>query len=254
MCWVWLCFKVLNGNYMCDKDISTIFNVKKVHLGNVEGPIFIGRSWAEYIRMFNIDLEDIVGESILDCGAGASSFTALMSEKGFDIKAVDIIYNESADILSVKCREHLELLVAGLKSADLFVWDFFKDIGDLKKHRINACRKFIDDYRKYKGCRYVYGDLKCLPFEDNSFSIVLCSHLLFIYDHRLDYDFHLKTIGEMLRVSSNELRIYPLVKNLGKKSVFVKHIMDDFSDFDVEIVKVDYEFRRGGNEMLRIVK
>lgn len=239
---------------MDGKDISTIFNVNKVHLGNVKGPIFIGRTWAEYIRMFNIDVEDIVGESILDCGGGASSFTAVMSEKGFDIKAVDIIYNESPDILSVKCREDLELLIAGLKSADLFVWDFFNDIEDLKKQRINACKKFIEDYGRYKGCRYVNADLRNLPFKDNSFSIVLCSHLLFIYDHRLDYDFHLKTIGEMLRVSSNELRIYPLVKNLGKKSVFVKKIIDDLCDFDVEIVEVGYEFRKGGNEMLRIVK
>ncbi|MDD3985874.1 MAG: methyltransferase domain-containing protein [Methanobacterium sp.] len=239
---------------MNGKDISNRFNVNKVHLGNVKGPIFIGRTWAEYIKMFNIDLENISGESILDCGAGASSFTAVMSEKGFDIKAVDIIYNNSPDILSVKCKEHLELLIAGLKSTDLFVWDFFNDIGDLKKQRIDVCRKFIEDYRKYKGYRYVNADLRSLPFKDNSFSIVLCSHLLFIYDHRLDYDFHLRAIVEMLRVSSNELRIYPLVKNLGKKSVFVEQIMDDLGDFYVEIVKVGYEFRKGGNEMLRIVK
>ena len=37
-----------------------------------------------------------------------------------------------------------------------------------------------------------------------------------------DYNFHLNTIKEMLRVTSNEIRIYPLVKNRGKKSDFVK--------------------------------
>ena len=70
----------------------------------------------------------------------------------------------------------------------------------------------------------------------------------------MDYDFHLNVIREMIRVSSKELRIYPLVKNRGKKSEFVRKIMNDFVDVDVEIVKVDYEFRKGGNEMLRIVK
>jgi Methyltransferase domain len=233
---------------------SPVYNIKKAHLRNLKGPIFIGRTYAEYIKMFNLEPENIAGEKILDCAAGASSFTAIMSKKGFDIKAVDIIYNETPDVLSVKCKEHMELLVDGLKSVDHFVWSFFSDVQDLKKQRNRACREFIEDYRKYKGQRYIDSDLKSLPFKDNSFSIVLCSHLLFIYDHRLDYDFHLNAITEMLRVSSNELRIYPLVKNRGKKSEFVKQIMNDLIDFKVEIVKVDYEFRKDGNEMLRIVK
>ncbi|MBZ2166661.1 class I SAM-dependent methyltransferase [Methanobacterium spitsbergense] len=239
---------------MDNKDISPINNTNKAHFRNLDSPIFIGRTWTEYIKMFNIDPENIAGEKILDCASGASSFTAMMSKKGFDIKAVDKIYNETPEALSAKCKEHLELLVEGLKSVDHFVWGFFSDIEDLKKQRNIACRKFIDDYRKYKGERYIGADLKSLPFKDNSFSIVLCSHLLFIYDHRLDYNFHLNAIKEMLRVSSNELKIYPLVKNRGKKSEFVKKIINDLTDVDVEIVKVDYEFRKGGNEMLRIVK
>ncbi len=81
------------------------------------------------------------------------------------LTAVDIIYNETPDALSVKCKEHLELLVEGLKSVDHFVWGFFSDIEDLKKQRNNACREFIDDYRKYKGQRYIDADLKNLPFE-----------------------------------------------------------------------------------------
>jgi hypothetical protein len=58
----------------------------------------------------------------------------------------------------------------------------------------------------------------------------------------------------MLRVTSRELRIYPLVKNKGLKSDFVMRIIDDLQDFDVNIVEVDYEFRRGGNEMIVISK
>jgi len=239
---------------MNNEDISSINKINKAHWRNVEGPIFIGRTWTEYFKMFNLDLDDIIGEKILDCAAGASSFTAMMSKKGFDIKAVDIIYNETPDVLSIKCKEHMELLVEGLKSVDHFVWGFFSDIEDLKKQRDKACREFIEDYRKYKGQRYISADLKSLPFKDNSFSIVLCSHLLFIYDHRLDYNFHLNAIKEMIRVSSKELRIYPLVKNRGKKSEFVQQIVNDLTDVDVEIVQVDYEFRKGGNEMLRIVK
>ena len=204
--------------------------------------------------MFDLSSDELTGGKILDCAAGASSFTAEMNRRGFDVTAVDLLYNEDADVLCDRCREHMEILVEGLGSVDHFIWSFFSDLQDLKLQRNQACIEFIHDYLKNKGKKYIAADLTSLPFEDNKFSLVLCSHLLFIYDHRLDYEFHLNSIKEMLRVTSKELKIYPLVKNKGLKSDFVMRIIDDLQDFDVNIVKVDYEFRRGGNEMIVISK
>jgi len=204
--------------------------------------------------MFDLSSEELAGGKILDCAAGASSFTAEMSKRGFDVTAVDILYNEDPDVLCDKCRYHMKILVEGLGSVDHFVWSFFKDLEDLKNQRNQACREFIDDYRNQMGRKYITADLTRLPFEDNRFSMVLCSHLLFIYDHRLDYEFHLNSIKEMLRVTSRELRIYPLVKNKGIKSEFIEPIINDLQDFEVNIVKVDYEFRNGGDEMITIRK
>ena len=58
----------------------------------------------------------------------------------------------------------------------------------------------------------------------------------------------------MIRVTSGDSRLYPLVKNKGVKSVFVERILNDLRDVDVKIVPVDYEFRKGGNEMIKISK
>ena len=239
----------MNRNNSTSKNLHSKKQMKKV-----EGPIFIGRTWKEYIKMFNLKREDLINGRILDCAAGASSFTAQMSKQGYDAIALDILYDNDPDVLLDKYNDHMEVLIDGLTSVDSFVWNFFSDIEDLKEERDNACREFIEDYSKYKGKRYIKADLSNLPFPDNGFSMVLCSHLLFIYDHRLDYSFHLKTIKEMLRVTSKDVRIYPLVKNKGLKSDFVNRIVNDLHDVDIEIVKVDYEFRKGGNEMLRIVK
>jgi Methyltransferase domain len=206
------------------------------------------------MKMFDLSLDELAGGKILDCAAGASSFTAEMTRRGFDVTAVDLLYNRDADVLCDRCREHMEILVEGLGSVDHFVWSFFSDLEDLKLQRNQACIEFIHDYSDNKGKKYIAADLTSLPFEDNKFSLVLCSHLLFIYDHRLDYEFHLNSIKEMLRVTSKELRIYPLVKNKGLKSDFLMRIIDDLQDFDVNIVEVDYEFRRGGNEMIVISK
>ncbi len=220
----------------------------------IEGPIFIGRTWAEYLKMFNIGSEELFEGKILDCAAGASSFTAELSKRGGDAVAVDLLYNETANDLCDKYSEHMSVLLEGLESTDHFVWKFFSNLDDLKVQRNQACREFIRDYRDYRGKRYIAADITKLPFNDNTFSMVLCSHLLFIYDHRLDYTFHLNSIKEMIRVTSGDLRLYPLVKKKGVKSVFVERILNDLPDVDVKIVPVDYEFRKGGNEMIKISK
>lgn len=221
----------------------------------ITGPIFTARSFEEYIIMFDLDLDGLKNKNLLDCAAGASSFTANMTKKGFSVKAVDLLYDKEPQFLKKKCENHLKILVESLsKIENHFKWDFFKNLNELKKHRIQAQNEFIDDYKKFRNIKYIKSNLNSLPFHDNSFSLTLCSHLLFIYDHRLNYSFHVDVIKEMIRVS-NEIRIYPLVKHEKNKSEFVIQVIDDLKKFaDFEIVEVDYEFRKGGNEMLKITK
>ncbi|MGF7119097.1 methyltransferase domain-containing protein [Methanobacterium oryzae] len=221
----------------------------------ITGPIFTARSLDEYIKMFDLDLDDLKNKNILDCAAGASSFTANMTQKGFDVKAVDLLYDKEPQFLKKKCENHLKILIESLsKIENHFKWDFFKNLNELKEHRIQAQNEFFDDYKKFRNIKYIKSNLNSLPFNDNSFSLILCSHLLFIYDHRLSYNFHINVIEEMIRVS-NEIRIYPLVKHKKKKSEFLIQIMDYLRKVaDFEIVEVNYEFRKGGNEMLKITK
>lgn len=205
--------------------------------------------------MFNLNPYDLGGESILDCAAGASSFTARMGEMGVDIKAIDLLYHKKPSYLKERCREHLNALVDALKEMESsFHWDFFKDLDDLKKIRMKTCLDFNRHYEKNRE-HYVKGDLTHIPFKEGTFSLVLCSHLLFIYDHRLSYDFHVQAVEDMLRVSSGEVRIYPLVKHGAQKSEYVNTIMDDLGmNADIWLEKVNYEFRRGAFEMMRIIK
>ncbi len=205
--------------------------------------------------MFNLNPYDLRDASILDCAAGASSFTAIISELGVDIKALDMLYNKEPSYLKERCREHLNALVHALKEMEnSFHWDFFKDLDDLKKIRMKTCSQFNQHYTKNRDY-YIMGDLTSIPFKENKFSLVLCSHLLFIYDHRLSYDFHRQAVEEMLRVSSGEVRIYPLVKHRAKKSEYVDRIRDDLDkNADILLEKVNYEFRRGAFEMMLIIK
>lgn len=220
----------------------------------IKGPIFIGRSYQEYLKFFHLNEECLKNKKVLDCAAGASSFTPHMNRRGYDAIAVDILYGKDPGFLQKRCENHLNALLEALSQLEgHFVWSFFQDLDGLREHRMKVCGDFSQDYRDGKGERYIKASLTSLPFKENTFDLVLCSHLLFIYDHRLSYDFHLNSIKEMIRVASKELRIYPLVKSKGEKSPYLKKIMEDLrGTVKIEIVKVDYEFRRGGDEMMRI--
>ena len=109
-----------NRNISSTKNLNVPNTAKKI-----EGPIFIGRTWSEYLKMFDLKEDDLVNGRILDCAAGASSFTAEMTKQGYDVVAVDILYNEDPDELIDKYRSHMEVLIDGLTSVDSFVWNFF---------------------------------------------------------------------------------------------------------------------------------
>jgi hypothetical protein len=217
---------------------------------------FLGRSYPEYMSMFNLNPEFLKSKKILDCAAGASSFTPVLGNQGYDITALDPLYG--MDYESVKERsidDFYTLIKAHSGMDDKVDWGFFKNSKNMIEERMKTCREFIDDYKVFKGLRYIEGKLPELPFQDNHFSLVLCSHLLFLYDDRLDYQFHLESIREMLRVTSGEIRIYPIVhlRGEGEKSPFVKQITRDIADEgDVEILDVGYRFRKGGKEMMKI--
>jgi hypothetical protein len=77
--------------------------------------------------------------------------------------------------------------------------------------RATSLEKFISDYAKgIKEKRYVKAQLPELPFQDKSFDPVLSANLLFYYHDKLDYSFHLDSILEMLCISFNEVRIFPV--------------------------------------------
>lgn len=79
------------------------------------------------------------------------------------------------------------------------------------------------------------------------------SKLLFLYTNSLSLEFHKQSINEMLRVS-REVRIFPLLDVNALRLEYVDIIIDFHAKmhFCVEEIKVDYEFQKGGNSMLKI--
>ena len=234
---------------------------------NLDRVVFIGRSFSEYMWMFNLDLSNFKDLKILDCPSGASSFVAEASSEYKVKQAVgcDLMYdNNNISMIEKKGRDDLEYMITRLsKVPDFYDWNMYSNIEDLRKARASSLEKFISDYaekgmvnnpsKKYD--RYVKAILPNLPFDDKSFDLVLSSNFLFYYHNMFDYAFHHDSILEMLRVTSKEVRIFPIQKPDAKIPEYFETLMESINSHMQEkisfrIEKVKYEFRSGVNKML----
>lgn len=224
---------------------------------NLDDFIFIGRTYVEYMRMFDLREADIVGKRILDCPGGACSFAAQASSLGANVTAADMLYELGGEVLAVKGQGDLNKLRQGITGGamDDYVWDEFGDVDGLIRTRQNALKEFIEDYHTNRE-RYVAATLPHLPFGDNQFDLVLSAHYLFCYAELIGLDVHLATIKELLRVSKSEVRIFPLVSNGGVVRPYLSELLAELEALGhcSEVVQIPYEFQRGANEMLRITK
>ncbi len=225
---------------------------KQLNLKNIA---LIGRTFDEYYRMFDLGNIPLKNETILDVASGVSSFCAEANAKGYNVTASDKIYKSGASDIGQKCARDLDTVIKQLPDiADLYVWDYFKDIQSLKAQRERAYKLFVQDFKKYGQERYVPVEYPVTDFGEEQFTISLVSHFLFLYEDRLDYELHKKTILELLRITSKEIRIFPIVNLKGQRSSLVESLIydEDFEQFPISIRNVGYEFMKNGNEMLVI--
>lgn len=119
---------------------------------------------------------------------------------------------------------------------------------------MEAMREFLTDFElgKLEG-RYLPEELPHLPFADDSFDLALCSHLLFTYSGQLSTEFHCHAMLEMCRVAK-EVRAFPLLDHGGQLSCHVEAVCRALKchGYSAAIEAVEYEFQRGGHEMLRV--
>ncbi|WBQ06052.1 class I SAM-dependent methyltransferase [Kribbella sp. CA-293567] len=210
------------------------------------------RSYQEYEAMF--DLSELPG-SVLDCCAGGSSFTAEAAARGVDAVAVDPAYElPAAELLESVRRSLPDGAQIVDQHAGSFVWTWYGDPGRRDEMRIEAADRFLQDVSVTPE-RYVAGGLPALPFEDGQFDLVLCSHLIFTWAGTYDRDWHLAALRELIRVSRDEVRIFPLVQQgAGEPVRYLPELLDALRPVRSEIRKVPYEFQAGADEMLVLTR
>lgn len=213
-----------------------------------------GRSFEEYVLMFSLSEEDLK-KRILDCGAGPASFNSILTRRGGKVVSADPIYKFSASEIRQRIEEtYEEILEQTRKNMHEFVWDHISSVEELGRVRMKAMEEFLSDYTTgLKEGRCIEANLPVLPFQNREFDIAFCSHFLFLYSEQLSADFHIDSIKELCRVAE-EVRIFPLLELGSRRSQHLSLVLNALKQrgYSVEILPVEYEFQRGGNEMLRI--
>jgi len=220
----------------------------------LEKVVPFGRSLDEYIKMFNLSDLDL-GKRILGVGDGPASFNAEATKLGYQVTSIDPIYQFSGAEIFDRFNAVVDNIIEQVRTTpNDWVWSYHKSPDDLRQHRIEAIQAFLKDYDIGKAeKRYLTGESPNLKFLDQSFDLVLCSHFLFLYSEQLDQQFHLDAVLDMLRVG-REVRIFPLLTLMLDRSPHLDRVIEELSNlgYKVSIKKVDYEFQKGGNEMLVI--
>ena len=212
-----------------------------------------GRTLEEYRSMFDFTDSDM-NKRIISFGDGPASFNYEMTKQDKSVTSLDPIYQFSKEDLEKRIEETKDTVMKQMKeNQDNYIWTSIKNLSELENIRMGAMSDFIADFELGKiQNRYVQHELpETTNFKEQAFDLGLSSHFLILYS-KLGLDFHIKSIIEMLRICK-EVRIFPLVNLNAVKSEVLEGIIEEFEkDFKLSIKPVEYEFQKGGNEMLRI--
>ena len=204
--------------------------------------------------MFSLSENDL-DKKILGCGDGPSSFNATLTHRGGRVISIDPIYRYSEIEIRNRIDEiYPEVLEQTRNNSHQFNWTHVNSIENLGRVRMKAMEVFLSDFPNgQREGRYLDSSLPSLPFEDKEFQLALCSHLLFLYSDHFSLKFHVDSIKELCRVST-EVRIFPILDLNSKKSAHLDEtiLRLEEEEFDVSIETVSYEFQKGGNQMAKV--
>ncbi|MDX6742366.1 class I SAM-dependent methyltransferase [Actinocorallia sp. A-T 12471] len=167
------------------------------------------RDYDEYLAMFALDDATAATARILDCPGGASDFGFRVRELGGRAVSVDPIYRLDPSALTLFVQEELDRGVRRARAVPgLYDFSWTGGLTEYVRRRERAAQRFLVDYALDRA-HYVAAELPDLPFPDGAFDLALVPNLLFVYADLFGPDWHLRALGELVRVAG-EVRVHPV--------------------------------------------
>ena len=211
-----------------------------------------GRSKTEYELMFALTESDRL-KSVIGIGDGPASFNAEMTAAGYQVTSIDPIYQFTGSEIKSRFDACVDTIIEQVRNTpNNWVWSYHKSPEDLRANREKAIALFLEDYDRGKiEGRYLNAGLPKLDFQDKQFQLALCSHFLFLYSEHLSFEFHLESIRELCRIAE-EVRVFPLLNLAQARSPYIDEVCSILvkEGISSEIIQVDYELQKGGNQAI----
>lgn len=215
---------------------------------------FFGRTLSEYLAMFALSPDELVPLRIADVAAGPSSFTVEARVSGINVTALDPLYGLAPTALAAHVQgDYRRMETAMSERPEAFSLRHYPSLAAAFRSRRLAAERFLADYEHgFAQGRYVGGALPRLPFADGAFDLVLCAHLLFLYQRHFDLDWHLAACRELTRVAAKEVRIHPLCGLDGREYPQLSDLLSALNRCGIaaRVQPIAYEFFLGGSSML----
>lgn len=211
------------------------------------------RPLSAYRDMFALTDVEMLAGPVLDCPSGGSPFGAQMRAMGGEVVSVDPAYAAPAG-LSERVLADVEKVVAWQRSApDRFDWSYLGSPDAMGALWRDAAEAFAADFAP-DGIRYVAAQLPDLPFPDDRFALSLSGFLLFVYPDLFDHAAVRAALRELVRVTSGEVRVFPLHGQSGEASPLLAPVMADLARSgvacEIRTARCSYSPLPGGDRML----
>jgi hypothetical protein len=210
------------------------------------------RPLSDYRNMFLLDDHDLLAGPILDCPGGASPFAAQVRARGGTVTSVDPIYDQPPQVVAARTRADLDRIAAWVDAnPGNFDWSYLGSPQAVQRAFEVSADLFAVDYAP-DGRRYVAATLPRLPFGDWRFRLVLSGFLLFVYPDRFDLDWHVASLLELVRVTTGEVRVYPLVDTVGRVYPWLDEVRGALAEQSVEseLRTARCAWQPGGDQLL----
>ncbi|WP_052723782.1 class I SAM-dependent methyltransferase [Paenibacillus wulumuqiensis] len=219
---------------------------------SLERIVFLGRTFEEYMSILGLEVEDLRGRRILDCPAGACSFAAEASLFGAEVTAADMAYHFGVEELYNKGKQDIGHMIHSMTDArEQYDWSTLGGIPQLETLRTEALDRSTEDRRLHPE-RYIPAVLPDLPFDDQTFDLTVSAHFLFLYADRLDEEFHIRCLRELMRVTRTEIRIFPLVNLKSERVAYVEKVVAAAGQgsWETQEIPTEYTFQKGADTLL----
>src|SRR6266513_6076051 len=91
------------------------------------GRTFLGRTFEEYRRYFLLELDLLIGKTVLDVAGGVSSFCAEANNLGINVTAFDPIYSLPQEKIRERSDSDLESVHRNIGLVPTYRWGFYKN-------------------------------------------------------------------------------------------------------------------------------